>query len=67
MQLKVEWTKTRYGYSAWICRYGNVITQSQISPERCFKMQIKKLISMGTDMSKISSVPMIIKKEVQTQ
>lgn len=67
MQLKVEWAKTWYGYSAWVCRYGNIVTQSSISPERCFKSHIKKLKSMGIDTSGISPIPVIIKKEVQTQ
>lgn len=61
IQLKVEWEKTNYGYSAWVCRYGNVVTQSTISPERCFETHLKKLKSIGIDTDKISPVPKVIK------
>ncbi len=64
MQLKVQWVKTQRGYPAWVCRYGNIISQSTISAMRCFKTQMKKLESLGISTSHIEPVPKIIKTEV---
>lgn len=51
--MKVEWKKTRYGYEAWECRWGNIVTQSQISPEKCLENHLVKLKSNGYDVEKI--------------
>ena len=63
MQLKVIWAKSRNGYPAWICRYGNVVTQSTVSAMRCFKTQLKKLKSLGIDTSRFDPIPKIVEKE----
>lgn len=62
MQLKVILAKSRNGYPAWICRYGNVVSQSTVSAMRCFKTQLKKLKSLGIDISRFDPVPKIIKE-----
>lgn len=53
MLMKVEWEKTQYGYEAWVCRYGNIVTQSTISPEKCLKNHLVKLKSNGYNVEKI--------------
>lgn len=63
MKLKVEWAKTWQGYPAWVCRYGNVVSQSQVSAMRCFRTQMRKLKLLGIDTSNIESTPQIIGKE----
>lgn len=65
IQLSVVWQHTNRGYPAWVCRYGNIASESQKSPEKCFKALLKKLEAMGIDTSKISPIPKVIRKEVQ--
>lgn len=61
--LEVRYEKTKYGYLAWVCKYGNIISQSTLSPERCFWIQMKKLKAKGVDISTISPEPIIINEE----
>ncbi len=63
-RLKVIWEKSPVYRNCfvWVCRYGNIITRSTVSPERCFKMHIKKLKSNGIDISKFDDKPIIIQK-----
>lgn len=49
--IKVEWGKTCRGYDAWVCRYGNIITQSEISAKNCIEKHLKKLQDIGIDTS----------------
>lgn len=65
MKLKVEWVKTRRSYPAWICRYGNIESQSTISATRCFKTQLRKLRSLGISTSRIEPTPKIVKRKVE--
>ncbi len=58
-QLKVEWLQ---GYSAWVCRYGNIESKSRVSPENCFTNELKRLEKAGIDTSKFSKRPLIIPK-----
>lgn len=60
MQLKIKWEKTRRGYYAWQCLYGNIITQSSISAEKCFQNTLAKLKSKGIDIHKFDPTPKII-------
>ena len=63
MQLKVRWSKMPFRtYSCWVCRYGNIVTESQISPERCFNAHLKKLQKLGVDISKFAPTPVVIKE-----
>ncbi len=63
MKLKVEWQQTSRGYPAWVCRYGNIESQSVVSATRCFKTQLRKLRSLGINTSHIEPCPTIIKTE----
>lgn len=65
MKLKVEWVKTKRGYPAWICRYGNIESQSTISATRCFRTQLRKLRSLGISTSHIEPTPKIVKRKVE--
>lgn len=49
--IKVEWEKTFRGYNAWVCRYGNIVTQSEISAQNCIEKHLKKLQDIGIDTS----------------
>lgn len=64
MKLKVEWINTKRGYPAWICRYGNIESQSTVSATRCFRTQLRKLRALGISTSHIEPTPKIIKKKV---
>lgn len=63
MRLKVKWSKGAFRtYYCWVCVYGNIVTESKISPERCFYAHLKKLRKLGVDMSRIEQTPIIIKE-----
>ncbi len=66
-RLKVEWMRIYRGYSAWVCRYGNIESRSRVSPENCFRNELKRLEKAGIDISKFSKRPLImpIKRAVQ--
>lgn len=55
MRLKIYWRKDCYGKYAWICRYGNITTESTLHPQRCYILHMKKLYNKGIDISKIES------------
>lgn len=60
MTVTVRWGKNPFRtYNCWYCCYGNIITESTISPEHCFKSHIRKLKKHGSDISKFESVPTI--------
>lgn len=63
MKVKVKWARTMHGYSAWMCRYGNIEAQSTISATKCFKNLLNKLKSSGINTSNIEPIPKIIRKE----
>ena len=54
-RIEAKWEKTRWGYYAWTCRYGNIITHSKVSPENCIENHLKKLKSLGIDTSRFST------------
>lgn len=65
MTVKVKWGKTPFRtYECWYCLYGNIITESQKSPEACFQSHLRKLKKYGVDISKFDDKP-IIESEVQ--
>lgn len=62
MTVKVKWGKLPFRtYQCWYCLYGNIVTESQESPEICFKRHIHKLEKCGIDISKFGDSPIIEK------
>ncbi len=59
-RLKVEWTRIYRGYSAWVCRYGNIESRSRVSPENCYRNELKRLEKAGIDTTKFSKRPLVI-------
>lgn len=55
IRIEPKWEKTRYGYWAWTCRYGNIITYSKINPENCIHNHLKKLKNLGIDISRFKT------------
>lgn len=63
MRVKVRWAKNPFRtYACWTARYGNIVTESRISPEHCFRRHIKKLEKMGIDTKNFGDKPVIIKE-----
>lgn len=50
--LMPEWKKTRRGYYAWECNWGNVISESKTSPEKALRNLVKALRNKGYDVTK---------------
>lgn len=63
MRVKVEWKKNPFRtYYCWTAHYGNIVTESQISPEHCFDRHLMKLKRLGVDTRKFGDKPVVIKE-----
>lgn len=51
--LMPEWRKTRRGYYAWECNWGNVISESKTNPEKALRNLVKALRNRGYDVTPI--------------
>ena len=51
--LMPEWKKTRRGYYAWECNWGNIISESKTSPEKALRNLVKALRNRGYDVNPI--------------
>lgn len=45
--LTPEWKKTRRGYYAWECSWGNIVSESKISPEKALINLVRRLRNSG--------------------
>lgn len=51
--LRPEWKKTRRGYYAWECSWGNIVSESKTSPEKAIRNLMKSLRNNGYDVRPI--------------
>lgn len=50
--LTPEWKKTRRGYYAWECSWGNIVAESKVSPQKALRNLVKSLRNSGCDTTK---------------
>ena len=51
--LMPEWKRTRRGYYAWECSWGNIVSESKTSPEKALRNLVNHLRHNGYDIEHV--------------